>query len=333
MKKILTTAASLLFIFAIMSCGGKKEADKTEYKQALLNKAKNVFAVMPDKMPGSENDTPDRIVLGKKLYFDGRLSENDQISCNSCHIIGDNKGGVDNLPTSPGTKGENGTRNSPTVLNAGFQFVQFWDGREPDLKAQAKGPILNPVEMAMPSEEAVVKKISAIAEYKDMFAKAFPEGKGVTYDNIAEAIAAFERTLITKDRFDDFLNGDLTALSNSEAEGLDLFMNKGCITCHTGSLLGGNMYQKTGLVKPYANQVDQGRFEVTKNEADKMMFKVPTMRNIAITGPYFHDGSEPSLRNTIKIMGDIQLGQQITNLEAMKIEKFLNSLTGKNLNF
>jgi len=315
----------------MVACGGGEE-DKTVYKQEVLAKAKNIFAPLPDKMPGSEKDTPARIELGKKLYFDGRLSENDEISCNSCHILDGVKAGVDNLPTSPGTKGENGTRNSNTVLNAGFQFVQFWDGREPDLQAQAKGPILNPVEMAMPDEKAVVKKISAIKEYQDMFKKAFPdEKKPITYDNLAEAIAAFERTLITKDRFDDFLKGDVKALSNIEAEGLDLFITKSCITCHTGPLVGGNIYQKMGLVKPYSNLEDKGRWDVTQSDVDKYMFKVPTLRNIELTGPYFHDGAEPDLRNATIRMADMQLGQKLNNMEAIAIVEFMKSMTDKEL--
>ncbi len=330
MKSLTTFMLLFSLIIILVACGG--EEDKTVYKQEVLAKVKTIFAPLPDKMPGSENDTPARIELGKKLYFDGRLSENDEISCNSCHVLDGKKAGVDNLPTSPGTKGENGTRNSNTVLNAGFQFVQFWDGREPDLKAQAKGPILNPVEMAMPDEKAVVKKIGGIKEYQELFTKAFTgEKKPITFDNIAEAIAAFERTLITHDRFDDFLKGDVKALSNTEAEGLDLFVSKSCITCHTGPLVGGNIYQKVGLVKPYSNLEDKGRFDVTQNEADKYMFKVATLRNIELTGPYFHDGAEPDLRNAVIRMADMQLGQKLNNMEAIALVEFLKSMTDKDL--
>ncbi|HGY57104.1 MAG TPA: cytochrome-c peroxidase [Caldithrix abyssi] len=329
MKKLVLLIAPLILLYA---CGGGGEADKTEMKKKVLEQAKTFFKPLPDKMPGSENDTPERIALGEKLYFDNILSLDNKQSCNTCHVLDGKKAGVDNLPTSPGVKGQNGDRNSPTVLNAGFQFVQFWDGRAKDLKEQAKGPVLNSVEMAMPDSNAVVKKLKASAEYKDLFAKAFPNSKDpVTYDNMAEAIAAFERTLITRDRFDDFLKGDLKALSNDEAEGLDLFIKKACITCHTGELLGGNMYQKMGLIKPYSDTEDTGRHRVTGNDADKFMFKVPTMRNVALTAPYFHDGKVESLREAIKIMADIQLGQQLTNLEALKIEKFLNALTDKKL--
>jgi len=330
MNSKLTGIISVLLLLAFVACGGKKE--NTELKKKVLEKAKKVFAVLPDKMPGSENDTPERIALGKKLYFDANLSVDGSQSCNRCHDITDGNAGVDNLSVSPGALGEDGTRNSPTVLNAGFQFVQFWDGREPDLKAQAGGPVLNPVEMAMPSKEAVEVKLQNLPEYQEDFKVAFPGTKQpISFDNITEAIAAFERTLITHDRFDDFLRGDLTALSEAEVKGLDLFISTGCITCHTGPLLGGNMYQKMGLVKAYEDTVDTGRHMVTKNEADKFMFKVPTLRNIALTDPYFHDGAEESLKNAIKRMADIQLAKELTNLQTLQIEKFLNALTDKEL--
>lgn len=330
MRTKLITVVSVLMILFIAACGGKKE--NTELKQKVLDKAKNVFAVLPDKMPGSEKDTPERIALGKKLYFDTNLSVDGSQSCNTCHDITEGSAGVDNLPVSPGALGKDGTRNSPTVFNAGFQFVQFWDGREPDLKAQAGGPILNPLEMAMPSKEAVETKLSNLPEYQEDFEVAFPgDKKPISFDNISEVIAAFERTLITHDRFDDFLRGDLKALSESEVKGLDLFITTGCITCHTGALLGGNMYQKMGLVKPYEDTKDTGRHMVTKNEADKFMFKVPTLRNVALTEPYFHEGAEESLKNAIKRMADMQLGKELTNLQTLQIEKFLNALTDKEL--
>ncbi len=323
MKKLinLTLLASLLTLLFI-SCGeSKPEIDK----MAIMKNAQAVFKQLPAKMPGSENDTAEIIALGEKLYFEERLSKEDNQSCNTCHEIDYNGAGVDNLPTSPGSILETiGTRNSPTVLNAGFHFVQFWDGRSPDLKDQAKGPILNPIEMGMPSEKAVEKKIGAIAEYKEMFKTA---GMKITYDNIAEAIAAFERTLITKDRFDMFLKGNPQALKDDEILGLALFIDKGCTTCHTGELLGGNMYQKMGLLKAYADTVDKGRFEVTGLENDKYMFKVPSLRNIALTAPYFHDGKVEDLKAATILMADIQLAKTLTDDEANKIVSFLESLS------
>ncbi|MCA9731462.1 MAG: cytochrome-c peroxidase [Deferribacteres bacterium] len=322
MSKYFVLILAALFV---LSCGPSEDI---VYKQGVQKQAKGMFQVIPAKMPGSENDTAELVELGKKLYFDGILSKNKEMSCNTCHRIDENKGGVDNLPTSPGVTGEPGTRNSPTVLNAGFQFAQFWDGRAKDLKEQAKGPVLNPAEMNMPDSMTVVTRIQDSPEYVAMFEKAFGSSE-VTYDNVAGAIAAFERTLVTHDRFDDFLNGNVDAMSRGEVEGLDLFIKKACTTCHNGPLLGGNMFQKMGLVKPYTLSNDQGRYEVTKNESDRMMFKVPTLRNVAITGPYFHDGKVADLKEATKMMAEMQLAQTLTDEEAAKIVKFFGAMTDK----
>jgi len=325
-SRLFTLFILVLTTIIIISCGDSKP--KVD-KMAIAQKAKSVFSILPKIMPGSENDTPELIELGKKLYFDNRLSVNNEQSCNTCHLLDEGIAGVDNLPTSPGAKkGTIGTRNSPTVLNAGFQFVQFWDGRAADLKEQAMGPILNPIEMGIPDSNVAVKKIGAVDEYKEMFEKV---NMKITYSNIAEAIAAFERTLITIDRFDMFLKGNPKALTEEEVLGLDLFMEKGCITCHIGPLLGGNIYQKAGLIKPYPDTTDTGRFEVTGKESDKFMFKVPMLRNVALTGPYFHDGKTSDLKKAIILMADIQLGKTFTDDEADKIVKFLESLTDINL--
>lgn len=296
---------------------------------ALREKARLFFEPLPEKMPGSEHDTPVRIELGKKLYFDNRLSVNDSQSCNTCHDLNGNKAGVDNEPTSLGALGKRGDRNSPTTLNAGFHFAQFWDGRAKDLKEQAKGPILNPVEMAMPDEAAVEKKLRGIPEYRELFAKAFPgQSEPITYDNLAEAIAAFERTLITRDRFDDFLKGDDRALTAQELKGLDLFLTVGCTTCHNGPVIGGNSYQKVGLIHPYETP-DLGRFTVTKEEGDEYKFKVPSLRNVALTGPYFHNGKETDLKDVVIKMAYMQLDRKLTSEEADAIVTWLRSLTDK----
>ncbi|MES2572623.1 MAG: cytochrome c peroxidase, partial [Verrucomicrobiota bacterium] len=259
-----------------------------------------VIGVLPEKMPGSEKDTPAMIELGRQLYFDVRLSANNSQSCNTCHAVDRKLGGVDNEATSLGAFGKRGGRNSPTVLNAGFHATQFWDGRAGDLVAQAKGPILNPIEMGMPSEQAVVDKLAAIAQYREAFAQTFTgDSTSLSYENIARAIAAFERTLITRDRFDDFLKGADQALNDEESKGFDLFVSVGCVSCHNGPALGGSSYQKLGVLNPY-NTTDMGRFDVTKDDADKFKFKVPSLRNIAITGPYFHDGAKATLRETVR---------------------------------
>jgi cytochrome c peroxidase len=312
----------ILSAFFIISCDETKpKIDKI----ALMKEANTVFEQLPDEMPGSENDTPEIIALGGTLYFDVRLSKENNQSCNTCHIIDNNGAGDDNLPVSPGSiTNAIGFRNSTTVLNAGFHFAQFWDGRAPDLKEQAKGPILNPIEMGMPSEKAVVKKIGAISEYKAMFKNA---GMKLTFDNIAEALAAFERTLITKDRFDLFLNGNPQALTDEEAEGLKIFIDKDCIMCHTGPLLGGNMFQQMGFMKAYSDTTDKGRFDLTGDEEDLYMFKVPSLRNIALTYPYFHDGQAADLKTASIIMVDIQLEDSLSVDETIKIVKFMESLS------
>ena len=318
-----------LMILVLIQCGGKTDEQPPEdltYQQEILDKVKPMFAVVPDMMPGSKNDTEARVKLGEKLYFETALSNTGDMPCNTCHDLA--KAGVDNKPTSEGTNGIPGTRNSPTVFNAGFHFSQFWDGRAADLNEQAGGPILNPAEMAISDSATAVAKIKAIPEYTELFTKAFGENS-IDYENITEALAAFERTLVTHDRFDSYLKGDLTAITKAEVEGLDLFLAKACVTCHMGSMMGANMYQKNGLIKPYHNLEDEGRFEVTGIEQDKFMFKVPTLRNIELTGPYFHDGGVASLEKTIQMMGDMQLMQQISDEEAAKIAGFLKTMNGK----
>lgn len=295
----------------------------------LRSAAKEMFGVLPDKMPGAEKDNPGLVKLGEKLYFEKRLSMNNTMSCNTCHRVDDNLGGVDNEPTSPGAFGKRGGRNSPTVLNAGFQFSQFWDGRAEDLEAQAKGPILNPIEMAMPADVEVLARLRSFPEYKALFQKSFPDGKdAITYDNVAQAIASFERTLITHDRFDDFQKGDDKALNTQELRGLKAFMETGCTTCHFGPVLGGTQYQKVGLVNKYETE-DLGRYDVTKEEDDKYKFKVPMLRNIAITGPYFHDGKVKTLEEAVEKMGWLQLGKELSKQEVSDIVAFLNTLTDK----
>lgn len=334
----------ILSLLTIIACGSSTpstpstettkpavEAPVNTQANDLAKKAKAILGTLPDKMPKSENDTPEKIALGKKLYFEKALSINDSQSCNSCHDITNGKMGVDNEATSPGAKGERGGRNSPTSVNAGFHIAQFWDGRAPDLQAQAKGPILNPIEMGMPDEQAVLDKLVAMGDYPPLFAAAFPaDSNPVTYDNLAEAIASFERTLISHDRFDKFQNGDTTALSEQEQKGLDLFINTGCISCHNGATLGGNSYQKLGVVKPYMPEdaTDIGRAAVTQNDAEKFFYKVPSLRNVAATAPYFHDGQVPKLEEAISIMAEVQLGKNLTEAEVADIAAFLNSLTG-----
>lgn len=299
---------------------------------ALRSEALQLTMPIPDVMPGATNDTPSQVALGKRLYFDKRLSENNTQSCNSCHAVDNGRAGVDNEPTSPGAFGKRGDRNSPTTLNAGFHMTQFWDGRAADLKEQAKGPVLNSVEMAMPSEAIVIERLTADKDYPKMFGAAFPrQTQPLSYENMARAIEAFERTLITRDRFDDFLKGEDHALTAIERQGLETFLATGCATCHNGPLLGGNAYQRMGLVKRYQNQEDKGRFAVTKDESDLFKFKVPSLRNIAATHPYFHDGKTATLHEAVRTMADLQLGVNLSVEQEESLVAFLKALTGKDI--
>lgn len=293
-------------------------ADDTAWKAA--------FAPLPQQADSAENPvTPAKVALGKRLYLDPQLSKNGKISCNSCHNL--KTFGVDNEPTSLGHDGRRGGRNSPSSFNAALHATQFWDGRAANVEKQALGPILNPIEMGMPSEAAVVDRLKKDKNYPTEFAAAFPGEKDpITYANVGNAIGAFERTLITPSRFDEFLKGNDNALTAEEKKGAQLFVQTGCTACHNGATLGGSMFQKLGLVKPYATK-DMGRFEVTKNEADKLMFKVPSLRNVAKTGPYFHDGSVKTLNEAVSIMAEYQLGRQLTPEQVNEIVTFLNALT------
>lgn len=322
---VVTLSAAGLFL--LLSPGRVATASEAA---ALRTQAKEVIAPLPDRMPGAENDTPEMIKLGQKLYFEKMLSVNNSMSCNTCHAVDQNRGGVDDEPTSPGAFGKRGDRNSPTVLNAGFHVSQFWDGRATDLVAQAKGPILNPVEMAMPSEAEVIKRLKASSEYPALFRKAFPKAADpLTYDNLAQAIAAFERTLITRDRVDDFLKGNDRALTAQEQRGFKLFLETGCTTCHNGPTVGANSYQKVGLVHPYTNTNDLGRFTVTKEDGDQFKFKVPSLRNIALTAPYFHDGKIAKLEDAVRQMAHMQLDKQLTEEQVSDLAAFLRALTDK----
>lgn len=265
--------------------------------------------------------------LGRDLYMEKKLSKDNDISCNSCHMI-DNYG-VDNQPTSPGHKGQLGGRNSPTSFNAFLHVAQFWDGRAKDVEEQALGPITNPVEMALQDIETAVSILKADPSYQKKFSMAFPQEKQpVSKDNIAKAIGFFERTLVTPSRFDKFLNGDEKALSETEQRGLKTFVDVGCNSCHNGITVGGSAYFKMGLVKPYETK-DEGRFAVTKIESDKSVFKVPSLRNIEKTYPYFHNGQVKSLESAVKLMGEHQLGKTLSNQEVNDIIAFLKSMTGE----
>jgi cytochrome c peroxidase len=287
-----------------------------------------MFKALPDVAASSKNPiTEAKVNLGRMLYYDPRLSRNQDVSCNSCHDLA--KYGVDGQSVSDGDKGQKGTRNAPTVYNAAGHFVQFWDGRAADVEEQAKGPVLNPVEMAMSSDKAVVSVLKSMPEYVSDFKAAFPGEKDpVTFENMAMAVGAFERKLVTPSRWDKFLNGDQAALTDPEKAGFNKFMDVGCQACHSGTYLGGQVYQKLGAVRPYPDTSDAGREAVTKQESDRMVFKVPSLRNIDKTAPYFHSGTVTTLEAAVKGMGEYQLGRELKDDEISSIVTFLKTLTG-----
>jgi cytochrome c peroxidase len=288
-----------------------------------------LFKPLPAAMESPSNPlTEAKIELGRILYYENRISKSHQFSCNSCHML--DKYGVDNEPTSPGHKGLRGDRNSPTVYNAAGHFAQFWDGRAKDVEEQAKGPVLNPVEMAMPDEATVIATLESMPEYPELFRRAFPgQAKPINYNNFALAVGAFERKLVTPSRWDKFLEGDKNALTPEERAGFNKFFATGCHTCHMGPYLGGTSFQKLGVVKPWPNQKDLGRYAVTKAGKDKMMFKTPSLRNIAMTAPYYHDGSVKTLEEAVNLMAEYQHGKQLTPAETASIVAFLKTLTGE----
>ncbi|HAW52059.1 MAG TPA: cytochrome-c peroxidase [Flavobacteriales bacterium] len=305
-----------------------------EHEKGLLEKATRFFTALPSRAESTENPlTDEKIALGKTLYLDTRLSKDGNNSCNSCHGL--ETYGVDNKQFSEGDLGKNGDRNSPSVYNAALHFAQFWDGRAADVEEQAGMPILNPVEMNIPSEKFLVDRLKGIDTYKEMFKSAFPDDSDpVTYKNLRYAIAAFERTLITPSAFDDYLNGDENALDKDQKKGLYDFIEVGCITCHTGAGVGGNMFQKFGLYGDYweltgSKVIDEGRFKVSGNEAEKYVFKAPSLRNIEMTSPYLHDGSVSDLSKVIRIMGKLQLNKDLSDEQVKSVLAFLKSLTGE----
>ena len=299
----------------------------------LLDRALTYFQPLPDKVEHPAGpDTPEKVELGRTLFMDPQLSEDGTISCNSCHKL--DRYGVDNAATSTGVSGQLGGRNSPTVYNAALHNMQFWDGRATDVEQQAGMPVMNPIEMAIPSEEFLVKKLKGISSYPPLFSKAFPADKDpLTYANIREAIGGFERTLVTPSRFDAFLKGDATVLTSSETAGLRTFMEAGCTNCHTGAAVGGTMLQKFGVHADFrpltgSDTTDQGRKQVTGVASDKDMFKVPGLRNVTRTAPYFHDGRVAELEKAIKVMAQVQLGKELTDQEVKDLKAFLDVLTG-----
>jgi len=267
------------------------------------------------------------VELGKMLFFDPRLSKSGFISCNSCHNL--SMGGTDNLQTSIGHNWHQGPINAPTVLNSSMNLAQFWDGRAKDLKEQAGGPIANPGEMGF-THELAVGVLQSMPEYRTRFKQLFNKDK-IDIGMVTDAIAAFEETLVTPDsRFDKWLKGDKQAINQTELDGYKLFKESGCTSCHNGAAVGHGSFQKFGIHEPYkTTNKAEGRFAVTGKDADRFMFKVPTLRNVELTYPYFHDGAAATLEEAVDTMGRLQLGRKFTKDENAKIVAFLKTLTGK----
>ena len=285
-------------------------------------------AILP--LPLSLELDPAKVALGEKLYHDPRLSGNDTISCASCHDLG--KGGTDQLPFSVGIGGALGGINSPTTFNSGFNFVQFWDGRARTLEEQAAGPIHNPLEMGSSWPE-VIAKLAADPLYRQAFAASYPDG--ISAENITAAIGTFEKSLITPNApFDRYLRGEKEAIGTAAREGYRLFKEFGCIACHQGINIGGNMFQTLGVMEDYfthrpITDADRGRYNVTGRPWNMYQFKVPTLRNIALTFPYLHDGSAATLKEVLAVMWSSQLGRKLQEDEAELIIEFLKTLTGE----
>jgi cytochrome c peroxidase len=298
---------------------------------------------LPSKPPIPANNplSAAKIELGKQLYFDPRLSKDGTVSCNSCHNV--MAGGEDNRPNSVGIRGQHGGRSAPTVWNAAFLSVQFWDGRRNSLEEQAKGPLTNPIEMGMESHDAVIERIKKIPGYLEAFQKAFPKEAGPTIDQVAKAIASYERTLLTPSSpYDQYLKGNKKALSAAAVRGMGLVQSVGCTSCHFGPVFAGPalpegtgffqkfpVYPGSSYDKKYELTKDSGRYEVTKNENDRGMWRVPTWRNIAMTAPYFHNGKVATLDEAIRVMAKTQLNKELKDEEVKDIQAFLESLTGK----
>ena len=325
-QKIIALIFTAIFSCARMSLGATGDEE-------LLEQVKQIFAPLPQAMVSEKNPiTPEKVKLGKILFYETRISVDGTVSCARCHPIG--LYAADGLKKSIGNNCRINPRNAPTLLNTAGQISAHWIGNRVDVEDQARQSVTGPPSFGMPSNEAVEAKLRGIPGYTELFKKAFPgESSPVTVDNFAKAVGAFERTLVTPSRFDSYLKGDPTALKEQEKRGLKVFMDADCGTCHSSPYVGGQMYQKFGFLEPYwkftkSDPIDEGRYVVTKNEADKYVFKVPILRNVAKTAPYFHDGSVDKLEEAVWIMGKTQLNRELTRGEIEEIVAFLKSLTG-----
>ena len=321
----------VMIVFSVLSATILLAADPDV---DLISRAAAIFGPLPTSMPSPDNPiTPEKVKLGRVLFWEPRISVDRTVSCAKCHPVGLYT--VDGLRKALGNHCKENPRNAPTLFNAAAQISQHWIGNRSSVEDQAKQALIGPPSFGMPNYASVEKILRGMNGYVAMFKDAFPgEKEPVTVDNFAKAVGAFERTLVTPAPFDDFVRGNAKALSDQQKRGLQTFMNTGCMTCHFSPYLGGQMYQKFGVFEPYAKftksqVVDEGRFAVTKNPADKFVFKVPVLRNVAETPPYFHDGSVDRLADAVMIMAKVQLAKDLTREQVSDISAFLTSLTGK----
>ncbi len=320
-----------LGVIVVFGCVGMAAAADN---QALLKQAQALFKPLPQDMATPEFPlTPERVALGRMLFFDPRVSLDGTVSCTRCHQPA--LYGTDALPTSIGVKDRANPRNAPTVLNAALQIAEHWRGDRKNVEDQATKALIGPPSFGQPDFGAAMAKLKAIEGYAPLFQKAFPNDKDpITAKNWGLAIGAYERTLVTPAPFDAYLRGDTHALTPQAQAGLRKFIATGCASCHNGVDIGGGAFQKFGVVEDYwkatgSKAIDKGRFDVTKDPADMYVFKVPSLRNVAMTPPYFHDGSVASLSAAIHIMARVQLGKQLPDEDVRDIVAFLDSLTGE----
>jgi len=327
----LETPMTLKSLAALAACAMLATACKPDAREAAVavdSSQLAMFAPLPDEISSPANPmTEPKIALGRMLFFERRISQGTNQACNDCHHL--DAFGADTGRFSAGSAGHMGGRNSPTVYNAAGHMAQFWDGRAPTVEEQAKGPIMNPVEMGMPNAAAVMRVLRSDPVYAAAFRAAFPgERDPMTYDNLGLAIGAFERRLVTPSRWDRFLHGEDSALTSEEKVGFNTFVRVGCAGCHNGAFIGGQQYQRAGLVNPWPDTSDVGREAITHQPSDRMVFKVPSLRNIEHTAPYFHDGLTRSLDSAVAMMSHHQLGKQLTPEEARQITAWLRALSG-----
>lgn len=330
---VIALVSTLATTFAF-GLGCKKDSEEAEGTGAATAPA----APAPTPAPAAEPLSPlppaqfdaRKAELGRRLFHDGALSGDGTISCSTCHSL--DHGGAEPRRTSTGIRGQVGPINSPTVLNSVHNFVQFWDGRAANLLEQAAGPVSNPIEMDG-NWETILQRLGQDAAYRDAFAAAYPDG--ITQANTLDAIVEYEKSLVTPSRFDRYLAGETGAITDAERRGYETFKSVGCTSCHLGVNVGGSMYQRMGLVRDYFAErgsptpADDGRFAVTRDEADRHVFKVPTLRNIELTAPYLHDGTQQTLPDVVRVMGRYQLGRELTAEQVDSIVAFLRSLTGQ----